>query len=226
LAQRSLDTDRLVEQLVAEVRPVRRLLAPAQRAALWTAVAAVCVLIGVLHFGVRRDIATAWFTTGFLLRVGLLLATMWLAVVTAFRLSVPGRETGAWSRWWPIVGLGALMAVAAAELVAGALFGQAGSPLRGWTCMRKIAFVGAVPAAMAVLLIQRAAALEPRWTALLGVLAAGAAGGLTSELACPINAPMHIFLWHALPVALSAGLGAVAGSLLLGWLQHGSRSRS
>lgn len=223
MAQRSLDTDRLVEQLVAEVTPVRRLLDPTQRAALWTAVAVVCVLLGVLHFGVRRDIATVWFTAGFLLRVGLLLATMWLAVVTAFRLAVPGRDSGAWSRWWPIVGLGAMMAVAAAELVAGAMFGQAGSPLRGWTCMRKIAFVGAVPAAMAVLLIQRAAALEPRWTALLGVLAAGAAGGLTSELACPINAPMHIFLWHVMPVAVSAGVGAVAGSLLLGWLRRGSR---
>lgn len=219
MAQPSLNTDRLVEQLAARVTPVRRLLDPTQRAALWTAVAVVCVLIGVLYFGVRRDIATIWLSAGFLLRVGLLLTTMWLAVVTSFRLAVPGRDTGAWSRWWPIVGLGALMAVAAAELVAGVLFGHAGSPLRGWSCMRKIAFVGAVPAAMAVMLIQRAAALEPRWTALLGVLAAGAAGGLTSELACPIDAPMHIFLWHVMPVALSAGVGAIAGSLLLNWLR-------
>jgi hypothetical protein len=223
LAQRSLDTDRLVEQLAAGVTPVRRLLDPTQRAALWTAVAAVCVMFGLLHFGVRRDLATVWFTAGFLLRVALLIATMWLAVVTSFRLAVPGRETGAWSRWWPIVALGALMAVAAAELVAGALFGAAGSPLRGWTCMRKVAFAGAVPAAMAVALIQRAAALEPRWTALLGVLAAGAAGGLTAELACPINAPMHIFLWHVMPVALSAGIGAIAGSLLLQWLRQRRR---
>jgi hypothetical protein len=223
LAQRSLDTDRLVEQLAAGVTPVRRLLDPTQRAALWTAAAAVCVLIGVLHFGVRRDLATIWYTAGFLLRVGLLVATMWLAVVTSFRLAVPGRDTGAWSRWWPIVGLGALMAVAAAELVAGALFGHAGSPLRGWSCMRKVAFVGAVPAAMAVAMIHRAAALEPRWTALLGVLAAGAAGGLTSELACPINAPVHIFLWHVLPVAVSAGVGAIAGSLLLDLLRPKGR---
>jgi hypothetical protein len=72
-------------------------------------------------------------------------------------------------------------------------------------------------------LIQRAAALEPRWTALLGVLAAGAAGALTSELACPIGAPMHIFLWHVLPVALSAGVGAIAGSVLLAWLRRSWR---
>jgi hypothetical protein len=223
LAQPSLSTDRLVERLVAEMKPVRRLLDPAQRAAVWTAVALVCVLLGVLYFGLRRDFATAWHNVGFLLRAGLLLATMWLAVVTAFRLSVPARGEGAWTRWWPIVALGALMSIAAAELVAGAMFGQAGSPLRGWTCVRKVAFVGAVPAAMVLILIHRAAALEPRWTALLGVLAAGAAGALTSELACPIGAPMHIFLWHVMPVALSAGVGAMAGSLLLAWLRRSYR---
>jgi hypothetical protein len=223
LAQPSLSTDRLVERLVAEVKPVRRLLDPTQRAALWTAVALVCVLLGVLAFGLRRDIASAWRNLGFLLRVGLLMTTMWLAVVTSFKLSVPGRADGAWTRWWPIVALGALMAIAAAELVAGAMFGQAGSPLRAWTCVRKVAFVGAVPAAMVLVLIHRAAALEPRWTALLGVLAAGAAGALTSELACPIGAPMHIFLWHVMPVALSAGLGAIAGSMLLASLRRAFR---
>lgn len=223
MAQPSLSTDRLVERLVAEVKPVRRLLDPTQRAALWTAVALVCVLLGVLYFGLRRDIASAWHNLGFLLRVGLLVTTMWLAVVTSFKLSVPGRAGGAWTRWWPIVALGALMAIAAAELVAGALFGQAGSPLRAWTCVRKVAFVGAVPAAMVLVLIHRASALEPRWTALLGVLAAGAAGALTSELACPIGAPMHIFLWHVLPVALSAGLGAIAGSVLLASLRRAWR---
>ena len=80
--------------------------------------------------------------------------------------------------------------------------------------------VNAAILSVAVLLIQRAEAVEPKWTALLGVLAAGAAGALTSELACPIKAPIHIMLWHVLPVALSAGLGAVVGSLLLAWARR------
>ncbi len=87
-----------------------------------------------------------------------------------------------------------------------------------------MAFTGTVPAILAVALIQRAEAVEPKWTALLGVLAAGAAGALTSELACPIRAPIHIMLWHVLPVALSAGIGAMVGSLLLAWAR-GKRRR-
>jgi len=60
----------------------------------------------------------------------------------------------------------------------------------------------------------------------LGVLAAGAAGALTSELACPIRAPIHIMLWHVLPVALSAGIGVLAGSALLAWARRQRRPRS
>jgi hypothetical protein len=220
-----VNTDQLIDRLVADVKPVRRLLDPMQRAALWVAVALVCVMLGLLHFGVRRDIATAWYDVGFLLRLALLASTMWLAVVAAFRLAVPGRDTRAWSRWWPIIGLSVLVALAAGEVVAGALVDEMGSPLRAWTCVRKVAFVGTVPAMLAIVLIQKAEPVEPKWTALLGVLAAGAAGALTSELACPIRAPIHIMLWHVLPVALSAGIGVLAGSALLAWARRQRRPR-
>jgi hypothetical protein len=203
-------TDRLIARLVAEATPVRRLVDPKQRAALWTALALVCVGIGVSYFGIRGDLPAALTHLPFLVRVGLLGATMWLAVVCAFRLSVPGADQRAWSRWWPLVGLGALIAITAAELVIVGVVGEVGSPLRSWTCVRKLAFVGAVPAVVSIILIQRAAALEPRWAAMLGVLAAGAAGALTSELACPIRLPMHVMLWHVLPVAAYAIVGALA----------------
>jgi hypothetical protein len=210
-----VNTDQLIERLAADVTPVRRLLDPAERAALWTALALVFVTIGVVYFGVRHDIATAWTNPGLLARLALLAATMWLSVVTAFRLSVPGGERRAFARWWPLVLLGVLAAVSAGEVVAAWLVGDPGSPLRSWTCVRKVAFVGAVPAIVSVTLITRGFAIEPRWTAMLGVLAAGAAGALTSELACPIHAPMHIMLWHIAPVVVSTAIGALVGTLVV-----------
>jgi hypothetical protein len=48
------------------------------------------------------------------------------------------------------------------------------------------------------------------WTALLGLVASGAAGALTSEIAFPVRAPMHVMLWHVLPIAVYAGLGTAA----------------
>ena len=210
-----MNTDHLIDRLATDVRPVRRLLNPAERAALWTALALVCVALGVVYFGVRHDIGTAWANPGLLARLALLAATMWLSVVAAFRLSVPGGETRAFARWWPLTLLGVLMAFSAAEVVAAWLVGDPGSPLRSWTCVRKVAFVGVVPAIVSVTLISRGYAIEPRWTALLGVLAAGAAGALTSELACPIQAPMHIMLWHITPVVVSTAIGALVGTLVV-----------
>lgn len=210
-----MNTDQLIERLAADVKPVRRLMDPTERAALWTALALVAIALGAAWFGVRDDIATAWLEPGVLIRIALLASTMWLSIVTAFRLSVPGGETRAFARWWPLALLGVLTAVSAAELIAAWTIGEAGSPLRSWTCVRKVAFVGAVPALVSVALISRGFAIEPRWTALLGVLAAGAAGALTSELACPIHAPMHIFLWHIMPVVISTAIGALVGTLVV-----------
>jgi hypothetical protein len=210
-----VDTDQLIDRLVADVTPVRRLLNPTERAALWTALALVAVALGVTWFGIRHDIATAWLEPGVLARIALLASTMWLSIVTAFRLSIPGGETRAFARWWPLALLGVLTAISAAEVVAAWTIGEAGSPFGSWTCVRKVAFVGAVPAIVSVALITRGFAVEPRWTALLGVLAAGAAGALTSELACPIHAPIHIFLWHIGPVIVSTAVGALVGTLIV-----------
>jgi hypothetical protein len=204
------NTDQLISRLVAEAAPVRRIFDPRRRAALWTAVALVCVGLGVARFGPRRDLPEAMASAPFLLRVALLAATMWLAVLSAFRLAVPGADERAWTRWWPLLLLGALMAITGAELVLVWLVGDVGSPLRAWTCVRKLTYVGALPALGAVVLIRRAAPLDPAWTALLGLVAAGAAGALTSELACPIRVPMHVMLWHVLPIAVYAAVGTAA----------------
>jgi hypothetical protein len=209
-------TDELIERLVAEAQPVRRLADPVRRAAWWTGAALGVALLGVLYFGPRRDVAEMWRSPMLLARLGLLGATLWLAVTSAFRLSVPGGETRVWARWWPLVALGALVALSTAEVLTGAVTGSMGSPMRSWMCVRKIAFAGAIPAVLAIVLLHRAAPIEPRWTALLGVLAAGAAGALTSEMACSIESPIHILLWHLLPIVVFGLVGAVIGGLLWG----------
>ena len=143
-----MNTDELISRLVADARPVRRVLDPTRRASLWVALSLVCVVLGVLHFGPRDDAADAWYATAVVLRIALLAATMWLAVVTAFRLSVPGFEGRVLSRWWPIIPLGILVAMSSGELVAAAMTGSAGAPLFAWSCVRKVATVGAIPAVL------------------------------------------------------------------------------
>jgi hypothetical protein len=96
-----------------------------------------------------------------------------------------------------------------------AVVGDAGAPLYGWRCVRKLTFVGVLPALGAILLIRRGAPLDPVWTALLGLVAAGAAGALTSEIACPVRFPMHVMLWHVLPIVVYATVGTAAVWLVM-----------
>ena len=206
-------TEELIDSLVATAEPATPFLSPVRRALLWSVVAAMCVALGVLHFGVRGDEMSGWYRLGFTLRLILLVSTMWLAVVAAFRLSVPGEDLRAWARWWPLVTLALLVLLVTADVMIEAAAGELGSPMRAWSCVRKMSFVGAFPAVVAIFLIQRAQAMEPKWAVLLGVLAAGAAGAITSEIACPIHAPIHVLLWHVLPVAASAILGVALGLL-------------
>ena len=131
MATQTSDTDRLIERLAGDVRPLRRLLDPRKRAALWCVLAVMCVSLGVLGFGVRRDLVETASNPGFLARLVLLASTVWLSIATALRLAVPGADTRVWRRWWPIVALGMLVAVSAAELTAAAVAGAPGSPLRG-----------------------------------------------------------------------------------------------
>jgi hypothetical protein len=206
-------TDDLIAQLVTELRPVRRLVSPTSRAAQWLAVAIVGALIGLMYFGVRGDLGEASRSLAFLARVALLVSTVWLAIVTCMRLLVPGGEARAWRRWWPLVAIGSVLGIGVGELVYAAWLGDAGSPFRSWTCVRKVAVAGALPAVGAIVLISRGAVLEPRWIVMLGLLASGATGGLTAELACPIDEPMHTFLWHLVPPLLLALVGFGAGEL-------------
>jgi hypothetical protein len=208
-----LRTEELIESLVATAEPATPFLSPVRRALLWSVVAAACVALGLLHFGVRGDEMSSWYRLGYTVRLILLVSTMWLAVVAAFRLSVPGEDLRAWARWWPLVTLAMLVCLVGVDVVIEAVTGELGSPMRAWGCVKKTSYVGAFPAVVAIFLIQRAQAIEPKWAILLGVLAAGAAGTLTSEIHCPIHAPIHVLLWHVMPVAVSAVLGVALGML-------------
>jgi hypothetical protein len=207
-----VDTAELIARLVDDVRPVRRLRTPRRRAIIWLAMAFACAALGLFYFGVRGDLGDASYDLAFWLRLGLLVSTMWLATIASLRLAVPDGESRAWTRWWPLVSLTALLGLVAAEMVFSAVLGHLGSPFRAWMCVRKVAIVGVLPAAASVFLVGRAMPMEPRWSVVLGMTAAGAVGALAAELTCPMTAPEHVLLWHVMPIVAAAGTGWLIGT--------------
>lgn len=215
------DTDRLIEQLAAHVRPVRRLAPPWRRTAAWLLLAAAVVALVAAGHGLRADLAEAmadpvarveWLAS---LLVGV------LAAHAAFVVSLPGRRL----RWaW-------LPAPAAALWLAGL----------GWGCLRDYTRLG--PAALAfdpgtaecawtislvslplglvmLLMVRHAGVVRPAATAALAALAAAALASAGVGLLHEGETMLMTLLWHAGAVAVLALLGMACSRRLFAWIGH------
>ncbi len=94
----------LIDTLVADAAPVRRLRPPTVRAAGWLSLSVFVVVMAAFHHGVRPDLALKLEQSVFVASVAAALLTGVLAAVAAFVASVPGR-----SQWWLLLPLPALV---------------------------------------------------------------------------------------------------------------------
>jgi hypothetical protein len=84
--------DRIIDSLVADVRPVRRLRPPLLRALGWSGLALVVGLFVALLHGVRPDLAARLTDPLYLVSTGAALATGMLAAIAALMASMPDRS--------------------------------------------------------------------------------------------------------------------------------------
>lgn len=208
----------LVDRLVADLRPVRRLWPVKLRLTLWLALEAAVLLAVAIGAG-RRDLARQLRDPQYMLEVGAFIAVAVLAGALALRAAVPGRQA---SRGELLLSL--LVLAVAVALV----FGQ---PAQHDLSLAAFIRTGAACALHTGLL-----ALLPWFVLLWAVrrgtpLKAESAGGLIGAAAllfsfavmrvgCPIDARLHVLVWHLLPVVGGIGLSVVAGAF---WLRRRPR---
>lgn len=204
--------DATIERLAGALRPVGRLPAPWQQAALWfavavaigTALAVVCdlsVLVGRLSAEPDMWLAAVGST-----------ATAALAAWAAFATAVPGAN-----RFWPVLPVPALLLWMGAS---------------GWGCLRAdlvpdttIAALGetkdclmfilglSVPlTTIMFLMVRRAFALHPATTASLAGLAAAAAAATLLNFIHPYDAAVTDLLVHGVAVGLVVIVARLFGS--------------
>lgn len=206
-----MKTEDVIRTLVADAEPVRRLPAEATRCARWAAAASSIVVLGALALGPRPDLASKAGDTRFLGEAAALLVLFVVSARAVFRLSVPGEERSLGTTALPSAAL-LLWAVVLLHRAwpLGSTPGFDLSP--GYRCVGRLLVLGISPAIIGFVLVRRAAPLKKAWTGALLGLASFSAAALGSRALCVIDRPEHVLLWHVLPVAVIASLGATLGA--------------
>jgi hypothetical protein len=215
MMSRADEHERLIQDLAADLRPVRRLRPPGLRALAWLAVvgASAAGLAGMSDLGAVRDRLMA--VPDMWLALAGSAATAVLAAVAAFQLGLPDRRPA-----WALLPLPA----AALWLAAGGL-----GCLRSWTlpgahpaspsdaldCLAFILGLSAPLSALLVLMLRRAATLQPGLTAAMAGLASAAAAAMLLTVVHPFDASAVDLAVHAGAVlAVVAANRAWGGRLL------------
>jgi hypothetical protein len=210
-----MDTSSLIASLAANARPVRRLRAPALRAALWLLFAGSIIGALVLDHGMRPDLVRRFSQTSFVLEWAGSLSTAILAAFAAFYISLPGRS-GRWA-WLPVPALilwsGSMGQGCYADWLH---FGAAGLTLgTSFDCLRFIAATTVPLAALLLFLLRYAAPIRPVSTTLMATLSVSALAASGQSLMHDLDTTIMVLAWHVGTVTLLLLAARFAGPHLL-----------
>ncbi len=213
-----ITTPDLIESLVANAAPVRRLRPPVARAVGWLLFAALMLALLAVSHDVRPDLALRLRQPEFVIGVAASLATGVLAAIASFLLSIPDR-----SRAWLLLPLPALF-VWVSTLGYGCLINwvslQPGSVPFGEEagCFALLVLTG-VPLSLAMLIMLRhAALLAPTRVAISGGLAVAAVTATALSIFHDHDASAIILIWNFGTAVLLVALGGAFGSRMFSWV--------
>lgn len=213
-----ITTPDLIDSLVANAAPVRRLYPPVARAVGWLFVAALMLALVAVAHGVRPDFELRLQQPVFVIGIAASLATGLLAAIASFIVSVPDR-----SRLWlllPVPALLAWLSTIGYGCLTDWVSVRPGAITLGETarCFATLMLVG-VPLSLAMLLMLRyAALLSPTPVAITGSLAVAATTATALSLFHPLDATAMVLMWNLGVAALLVALGGLYGSKMFSWV--------
>jgi hypothetical protein len=213
-----ITTPDLIESLVANAEPVKRLRPPMARAALWLLFAGAIVALLAASHGLRPDLGARLGQAPFVTGIAASMLTGILAAVAAFMLSLPDR-----SRLWLLLPAPALVAWVS-TIGYGCLTGWVAVGVEGIRlddvidCFATLVLISA-PLSLAILVMLRyTALLEPARVAMMGGLAVSAIAATALSLFHSFDATIMVLMWNLGIAALLAGLAGVLGKKMFSWV--------
>ena len=208
------DISRLIGDLGADLKPVRRLPPPWLRALVWLGVVVVVALILVASRTLLPALGIIGNDPFMLPGAYASLATAALAAIAAFELSLPDR-----SDKWILLPLPALVVWIALNglgcLATLAIPGTQTTPFQFMVCLSLIIAISVPLTVAMIVMVRRARPLRPLRVAALGGLAASGAAATLLILIHPHDSAVLDLAAHGVAVAVIIGLNVLLGGRLL-----------
>lgn len=213
----SQDFDHLIDDLAADLAPVaqqRQSRGVGFALAAWACGAAALLLAA----GLRADWGSGMFEPSALLQIFWSAALGSVALWFAVRMAMPGvgRDHGGW-RWASAVAATVPLAAIVALLAAPGERWATTHPEVGIDCVWQGLLAGVAVAAALTIWLRQGAPSSPERAGLVTGIAAGATGVTVVALHCPLDALMHVGIWHGTAILLAALVGRFALPPLLRW---------
>lgn len=217
------NTDALIRRLAHDVEPVRPLLHPWIRTALWLGLAVPSVAVLAFLLWSRRGFPSIVSDLPFAIEQSAAFATGVTAAAAAFVSVVPGYKRK--FLLLPALPLAAWLGTIGRGCVQDWIqFGSDGLRLRpDWICLPIIALMGAAPAIAMALMLRRGAPLTPRVTMGLGGLAAAGLGNVGLRFVHVQDASLMLLVWQCGAVFALSTLAGWTGPRLLSWRSIAAR---
>jgi len=209
-----MQTDQIIEQLAAQLQPVRVLHSPAQRALLWLALVGAVSAVLIIAYAYSSALQRMASPRVALECLGTLLTAV-TAIVAAFELSVPDRSPH-WV-WLPLPPLALWLAASGVGCLRNglSLHGQAGLAGDSPHCF---VFISAASVPLAVFLfwmLRRARPMDPLPVAATGTLGVAATAAFILEFFHPFDVTVIDLALHLAAVGLIVVLGTALRRPLL-----------
>ena len=211
------DTDRLIEALTAELRPVRAM--RFGEGVAWVLGALVLTIARVVWtLGLRDDVLAGAPAPMFLIANGLFLLLGMAAATSVVVMGSPqvGNRYDGWKWALAMTGLlplAALVTASASWADHPDIYQHTHDPY----CIVAAVVFGALTAVALVLWLRRGAPASPFRAGLLTGIAAGAIGTFANGLFCPLNGIYHLGFAHSAPVVICGLLGRIVVPRLIRW---------